>query len=186
MTMFEGNRAMKIEHESGMADLKKDRVFVINGTSASAADGFCILEIVGEEGKDIRELHQNKHIQDTFSPEKYNVEYNKSAGKTDVFIVFTTGDSTVTATNLPERGMIVSKTNFKDYFGPFAARAFHPIKVDINQATRSQFEAISGIGPAMAKRILEERDNGDFKDRDDFKKRLKMNHTLSDAFVFSN
>ena len=122
--MFEGKRTMIIETENGMVDLRKDSVFVINGTSASAADGFCALEIVGEEGKDTRELHQNKCIQATFSSQDYMKEYNKSARKEDVFIVFTTGDSTVTATNLPARAMIVSKTNFKDYFGPFAARAF--------------------------------------------------------------
>lgn len=92
----------------------------------------------------------------------------------------------MTAADLPPRGGIVCKANFKDYFGPFAARAFCEAKININKATRSQLQAAWDIGPEKANDILNERKNkGDFKDREDFKKRLKMDRTLSEAFKYN-
>jgi DNA uptake protein ComE-like DNA-binding protein len=182
---IQGKRAEKIQSESGEVDLRKENVFVINAPGAPAADGFCSLEIVGEEKHRTRELYQNKHVKNTISKDLYLNEYQKSAMKQDVFILFTTHDATLIAEDLPARGGIVSKANFQDYFGPFAARAFCEIKIGINQATRTQLEAMSGVGPTTAGKILNERKRaGNFKDREDFKTRLNMGRTLSDAFVF--
>ena len=91
--------------------------------------------------------------------------------KKDVFIVFTTGNTTVTAEDLPAQGGIVSGKNFKDYFGPFAARAFFNITIDINQATRSQLEAIAGIGEKSANHIITERSKRKFDSFEDFEQR---------------
>ncbi len=163
-------------------DLSKENVFVINGSGATAADGFCPLEIIGEE-EGARELHQDKHQQNIFSLDDYMREYNKSAMKKDIFIVFTTGNTTITAKDLPARGGIVSRENFKDYFGPFAARAFFNIKIDINQATRSQLETIAGIGEKTANQIIEERLKRKFDSCEDFEKRgFKWSRTSSRVF----
>jgi competence protein ComEA len=47
----------------------------------------------------------------------------------------------------------------------YAAAAF--AAVDVNKATRAELDGIKGIGPAMSKRILDERKKGEFKSWDD-------------------
>ena len=45
--------------------------------------------------------------------------------------------------------------------------------VDVNKATEAQLDGMKGIGPATSKSILAERKKGDFKDWQDFIKRVK-------------
>lgn len=45
-------------------------------------------------------------------------------------------------------------------------------QVEINSATPVALEGVKGIGPSMAKRIIEERKKGEFKDWADFEKRV--------------
>ncbi len=45
--------------------------------------------------------------------------------------------------------------------------------VDVNKASQSELNAVSGIGPATAHKILEERKKGNFKDWDDLITRVK-------------
>ena len=45
--------------------------------------------------------------------------------------------------------------------------------VDVNKATDVELEAVRGIGPAMSKRIVEARKQGNFKDWSDFMTRVK-------------
>jgi len=53
----------------------------------------------------------------------------------------------------------------------FAAVAF--AAVDANKATQAELEAVKGIGPAIAGKILDERKKGDFKDWQDMVTRVK-------------
>ena len=53
----------------------------------------------------------------------------------------------------------------------FAAVAF--AAVDANKATQAELEAVKGIGPALATKILDERKKGDFKDWQDMVVRVK-------------
>ncbi len=53
----------------------------------------------------------------------------------------------------------------------FAAAAF--AAVDANKATQAELEAIKGIGPAVATKILDERKKGAFKDWNDMVERVK-------------
>ena len=53
----------------------------------------------------------------------------------------------------------------------FAAAAF--AAVDVNKATQAELEAIKGIGPAIAGKILDERKKGSFKDWPDLIDRVK-------------
>jgi competence protein ComEA len=45
--------------------------------------------------------------------------------------------------------------------------------VDVNKATEAELDGMKGIGPATSKTILAERKKGDFKDWQDFIKRVK-------------
>jgi competence protein ComEA len=53
----------------------------------------------------------------------------------------------------------------------YAAASF--AAVDVNKATAAELDGIKGIGPAMSKRILEERKKGEFKSWDDLISRVK-------------
>jgi len=179
----QGKREEIIDHEKGQVDVRKCDSFIINGSGASAADGFCGMML--EDGSLALELHQNKHIKKIVDLKLYTEEYRKTALAKDLFILYTTHDSSVTAQDLPPRGGLVSRANFTDYFGPFAARAFRSDKISINKATRSQLEAVSGIGPKTADTILKERNSrGPFTSPDDFKKRCKLKDSYSESFLY--
>jgi len=53
----------------------------------------------------------------------------------------------------------------------FAAAAF--AAVDANKATQAELEAVKGIGPVIAGKILDERKKGEFKDWQDMVTRVK-------------
>ena len=53
----------------------------------------------------------------------------------------------------------------------FAAAAF--AATDVNKATQAELEAVKGVGPAIAGKILDERKKGAFKDWTDFVDRVK-------------
>ena len=53
----------------------------------------------------------------------------------------------------------------------YAAASF--AAVDVNKATAADLDGIKGIGPAMSKRILDERKKGEFKSWDDLISRVK-------------
>jgi competence protein ComEA len=55
-----------------------------------------------------------------------------------------------------------------------ATTGFAFAQVDVNKADQPALDGIKGIGPAMSKRILDERKKGgDFKDWNDFENRVK-------------
>lgn len=45
--------------------------------------------------------------------------------------------------------------------------------VDANKATEADLDGLKGVGPALSKRILDERKQGEFKDWPDFMSRVK-------------
>ena len=45
--------------------------------------------------------------------------------------------------------------------------------VEVNQATVADLDGLKGVGPAMSRRILEARQQGEFKDWSDFMARVK-------------
>ncbi|WP_050479449.1 ComEA family DNA-binding protein [Herbaspirillum rhizosphaerae] len=64
-------------------------------------------------------------------------------------------------------------------------------QVDVNKGDQAALDGIKGIGPAMSKRILDERKKGDFKDWTDFETRVKgvgdkSANKLSDAGLTVN
>ena len=53
----------------------------------------------------------------------------------------------------------------------YAAASF--AAVDVNKATAADLDGIKGIGPAMSKRIIDERKKGEFKSWEDLISRVK-------------
>ena len=53
----------------------------------------------------------------------------------------------------------------------FATAAF--AAVDVNKGSAADLDGLKGVGPAMSKRILNERQKGEFKDWGDFMERVK-------------
>ena len=45
--------------------------------------------------------------------------------------------------------------------------------VDANKGSAAELDGLKGVGPAMSKRILDERKKGEFKDWSDFETRVK-------------
>ena len=62
------------------------------------------------------------------------------------------------------------KTLLATLLALFAAAAF---AVDVNKATQAELEAVKGIGPSIATKILDERKKGTFKDWGDMVERVK-------------
>ena len=55
-----------------------------------------------------------------------------------------------------------------------ASMSFAFAQVDVNKGDAAALDSVKGVGPAMSKRIIDERTkNGDFKDWADFQKRVK-------------
>lgn len=64
-------------------------------------------------------------------------------------------------------------------------------QADVNKSDQAALDGIKGIGPAMSKRILDERKKGNFKDWADFQMRVKgvgdkSANKLSDAGLTVN
>lgn len=56
----------------------------------------------------------------------------------------------------------------------YATMGFAFAQVDVNKADQAALDAVKGVGPAMSKAILMEREKGgEFKDWADFQKRVK-------------
>jgi len=67
------------------------------------------------------------------------------------------------------------------------ATTFVQAEIDVNKADQAALDGIRGIGPAMSKRILEERKSGgDFKDWYDLQKRVKGIKEKSAARLSAN
>jgi competence protein ComEA len=54
-----------------------------------------------------------------------------------------------------------------------ATMGFAFAQVDVNKADAAALDSVKGVGPAMSKKIMDERSKGEFKDWADFQKRVK-------------
>jgi len=145
--------------------LKECKHIVLNGPSASAGDSFCAVQC--SDGQIVKEIYQNKHTDTPINKALFETERRKAANDNDIFILFTTSSSSIKASDLKHYSGLVSKENLEDYFGPFIARAFRKYRVDVNTATRTQLEALPGIGSTTAQKILKEREKRRFQNGQD-------------------
>ena len=101
--------------------------------------------------------------------------------KTDVFLRPASPQRFAAAVSRPIAG-IVDAHNWSEYWGPFAARAFLPVRrPDINCTSLSRLEGVVGIGPVGARAIVTEYyRGGPFRDYAHARARLDRK-SVSDA-----
>ncbi|CAG8524468.1 8368_t:CDS:2, partial [Acaulospora morrowiae] len=135
-------------------DVRQFKHCIINAPGSPYDDAFLSLDQPGAESPN--EIHQYKLTQKPISQEAFEQEHKKLASENDFFILFTTADNSVI--KLPKRSGIVDGKVFRDYFGPFADRAYRSAmseskpdkvknipKVNINTASLDQLCRVNQI-----------------------------------------
>jgi len=176
-----------IQTEKGIVNLCNGQNFIINGSNAPYADMFCALERTKPEPVQlINETIQTKHLKTTkISNELFKREEEKAAGKDDTFLLITSGTCQVNIDQLKSGSGYVDRTNWHEYFGPFAGRAFIFAKQppDINKAPFSWLDMMHGIVPVTANTILAKRKLKEFSsDIEECFQRTKINKTILQQF----
>lgn len=122
---------------------KADSIF-LNGAGAPSGDAFLGLK---GSSKLKREVHQYKWLQKEVTLDSIAEERKKSARDDDLFLLFSVQDSEVSPWDLRPFSPcgLVDGCAFKQYYGPFASRAFYAAN------------AVAGVGEAYAKNILGKR-----------------------------
>ncbi|CAG8753632.1 8303_t:CDS:1, partial [Gigaspora rosea] len=153
-----------LKHENGTIDATDGQHLILNSEDAPAGNVFCYIaeETSTGQEKNITEVLQlKKHDNKTsISLNEYLEERSKAAGVNDIFLLLTTGKSQIDISQLPARSGIVHQNNWKEYFGPFAGRAFIYANIeppDINTVSRSWLSGIDGIGRKYADLIIKNR-----------------------------
>ena len=158
----------KIQCEDRNVDLTKCDSIIQNGASANSGDAFCFLRL--ENQSTLREIHQFKLVSEPkLSAAVMLEERGKAANPDDIFLIYSTFDN-VDLDSIPPRTGVVVKSNFSEYFGPFASRAIylsHRTLPNANTSTRTQLLLLEGIGSVYADRIIEARFSRPFLDVDD-------------------
>lgn len=93
---------------------------------------------------------------------RYKTEFEKAAGEDDFFIEFATSSyPNFNSSDFPtDRCGLVCAENYREYFGPFAGRAFFLMNhndLNINTAPRNHLLLVTGIGEKIADEIIEKR-----------------------------
>lgn len=158
-----GNVA-SIMHENGTIDATDGHHLILNSEDAPAGDVFCYIaeETSTGQERNITEVLQLKKPDRKTSIllNEYLEERSKAAGVNDIFLLLKTGKSQIDISQLPARSGIVHQNNWKEYFGPFAGRAFIYANIeppDINTASRSWLSGIDGIGSKYVEIIIKNR-----------------------------
>ncbi|CAG8601994.1 374_t:CDS:1, partial [Scutellospora calospora] len=153
-----------IIHENGTIDATDGQHLILNGEGASAGDVFCYIteETSTGQERNITEVLQTKKLdrKTNILLNMYLEERSKAVGINDIFLLVSTEKSHIDVSQLPARSGIVHQNNWKEYFGPFASRAFIYANIeppDINTASRDWFSGIDGIGRKYADIIIKKR-----------------------------
>jgi hypothetical protein len=166
---------LSVHHDtsSSFCQSNPDKFYVCAAGNPSG-DGFCCFRDLMEDIH-FHEVHQYKHRKEKISEDNYLEEKSKSASQEDFFILFSTSASD--DFELPSNSALVDSSNWKEYYGPYWARAFY-MKTrkapSINQGSMFQLSSIKGVKRQRAEKIIEERKNGDFLSLEDAYKRLKI------------
>jgi len=160
--------------QSKPVDIREGKHCVINAYGAEAGDSFVSLGTWNE-------VHQDKYYSQkmALNQKMFDAERQKAASTSDFFILYTT-KSINSITPSPRSGIVHAK-NWKEYFGPFAGRAFifaSTGRIDINQATEKQLMQLKGVGPEKAKEIMQKRPIS-LEEMNPLVKRLKLDDNES-------
>jgi len=163
------NTPWNIACEYGTVDISRGRHCILNGISAPNGDSFLCLDSTPA----MNEVHQCKLLKSTsITGADYLAERAKSASANDFFILYTTQENV--NVNLPNLSAIVDGSNWKDYFGPFAGRAFifaNEGVLNINNCSRTDLIRMPNIGEGKADTILKKRSKRKFDDVEDARSR---------------
>jgi hypothetical protein len=104
---------------------------ILNGPSVLAGDFFLSIETPVRwspkrncvQAKIVREVGQRKFIRKRLTQAMYDEEREKSAGRDDIFLLYTTTKIS-DGLKLPDRSGVVDESCWNSYFGPFAGRAY--------------------------------------------------------------
>ena len=86
----------------------------------------------------------------------FNDEHAKANAKDHFFIAITTGNAAKdlkSGCGLPDSTAIVDKSNYREYFGPFAFRMFDT-HIDLNTSSSVTLRLIEGVGHKIANTIV--------------------------------
>jgi hypothetical protein len=176
---------MLIQHEMGSGRLADDDLLVVNGPSAPASDAFLALEL--NNNNFVKESIQCKNIRKPTTTSMIKEEIEKSKSTADFFTYMTTGPEQDGGVKLDARCAFVNDSRFKDYFGPYAGRAFFMCRKEppnINSAPRSHLVSVNGISDEKAEIILEKRKDRDFQDLEDCMARTSIPRRVLERFKF--
>ncbi|RGB22757.1 hypothetical protein C1646_775582 [Rhizophagus diaphanus] len=179
-----------VECSNSIVNVRQFKHCIINSPGAKAGDAFLSLDL--PDDKSLTEIQQYKHTQNSINQQLYLKERVKSASYEDFFILFTT--SANCDVKLPIRSGIVYEKNFKEYFGPFAGRAFRQsrvrtsipsvaptLEVNINTDPIKQLCMVNQIGEKRANVIISRRP---FKDINDAFEKTSISKKILKNFYF--
>jgi hypothetical protein len=159
---------MQIQHEMGTGRLADDDLLVLNASSAPASDVFCALKLKNDVT--VIEGIQCKHVLKATRPNMFTDEMKKCKSSEHFFVYITTGPEQDGGIEVGAKCAFVNDSRLKDYFGPYAGRAFfmrQEESLNINTAPRSRLLCVDGIGESRAETILQKRKERGFQDVDD-------------------
>ncbi|EGZ28919.1 hypothetical protein PHYSODRAFT_440456, partial [Phytophthora sojae] len=104
------------------------------------------------------EVIQCKYVKRKINETLFFQERAKAVGDSDVFLLITSVRLT-TQFSLPPRCGVVSYDEFREYFGPYASRAFRSFLDPpyINTASLQILSMVEGLGDATIRRIVVKR-----------------------------
>ncbi|GBC15446.2 crinkler (CRN) family protein, putative [Rhizophagus irregularis DAOM 181602=DAOM 197198] len=185
-------RSWNVECNKSIVNVRQFKHCIINSPGAKAGDAFISLDL--PDDKSLNEIQQYKHTQNSINQQLYAKERTKSSSYDDFFILFTT--SANCDVKLPRRSGIVYEKNFKEYFGPFAGRAFRQsrvrtpipsaaptLEVNINTDPIEQLCKVNQIGEKRANVIFSKRP---FKDINDAFEKTSISKKVLKNFYFPN
>ncbi|CAG8438877.1 10974_t:CDS:2 [Acaulospora colombiana] len=180
------NQDTKILCQAEEVDIAEGKHIVVNVPDAKYSDIFCPIKMVNT-GQLQMETHQCKLVNGTISQQKFDDEHKKATSQGDIFILYTSTSCKGLKLRNP-MSAIISKENWKEYFGPFAGRCYNYAlgPPDINKATYTQLTGIEKIGKERAITIMKERKRLEFSDKEDCNMRTKIPRQDLDPFFRVN